>query len=172
VDVRVDAARSCDQPLASDHLSPWTDDQLGIDAVHDVRVAGLAYGNDPPGPDADVGLDDADRGVHDDGIRDDEIEGTLGIRDTGRLGHPVPDRLSATEHHLVAGDGQVSLDLADEVRVGEPEAVTDGRPVEVRIAATIDLHVVSRPVSKPAAASALANRSLAPGASSSPATRP
>ncbi len=44
VDVGVDAAGGRDAALARDDLRARADDQVGMDAVHDVRVAGLADG--------------------------------------------------------------------------------------------------------------------------------
>ena len=129
VDVAVDAAGRGDQALAGDDLGPGADHQPVGDAVHDVRVAGLADTDDAAVVDADVGLDDADQGIEDDGVRDDQVERAGGVREARRLGHPVPDGLAAAEDRLVAGHGQVALDLADEVRVGQTGT---GRPSSAR----------------------------------------
>ena len=40
---------------------------------------------------------------------------------------PVPERLAAAEHALVAVDEQIALDLRPEVGVAEPDAVADRR---------------------------------------------
>ena len=52
---------------------PGADGEAGRDAVHDVRVAGLADGDDAAVLDADVAFDDAEDGVEDDGAGDDGV---------------------------------------------------------------------------------------------------
>ncbi len=79
--------------------------------------------------DADVGLDDAEAGVEDEGVGDDEVE-RLGVGGGGRLAHAVAENLSAAELDLVAvtaalGD-EVALDLDEEFGVGEADLVADG----------------------------------------------
>ena len=54
VDVAVDAARRCDQMLAGDDLRARADHQMRVDAIHGVRVAGLAHPDDAALLDADV----------------------------------------------------------------------------------------------------------------------
>ena len=49
-------------PLPGEHLGAGADDQVGVDAVHGVGVAGLAERDDPAVADADVGLDDRPSG--------------------------------------------------------------------------------------------------------------
>ena len=59
VDVRVDAAGGEDEAFAGDGFGRHADDQVGRDARHHVRIAGLADAGDAPVLDADVGLVDA-----------------------------------------------------------------------------------------------------------------
>src|ERR671933_319046 len=49
--------------------------------------------------------------------------------------HAVADHFSAPELHLLAVDREVALDLDQQVRIGEPHAVADGRPELLGIAA-------------------------------------
>ena len=43
------------------------------------------------------------------------------------LAHAVADHLAAAELHLLAIDGEILLDLDEELGVGEPDPVADGR---------------------------------------------
>jgi hypothetical protein len=49
--------------------------------------------------------------------------------------------LPATELRLVTVAGRVVLDLDDEIRVGETNAIAGGRAVVVRVSAAIDSHL-------------------------------
>src|SRR3989304_10069857 len=73
--------------------------------------------------------------VEDEGVGDDEIEDALRGRGARRLAHAVADDLAAAELDLVAVDREVLFDLDEDVRVGEPDSVAHGRPVEVRVLA-------------------------------------
>jgi hypothetical protein len=80
---------------------PGADDEVGVDAVHRVGVAGLAQRHDAPVADADVGLDDPPV-VEDDGAGDDQVGGALR---SGRpaLPHRLADDLPAAEDRLLTG---------------------------------------------------------------------
>src|SRR5439155_15491407 len=117
--------------------------------------------------DTDIGLDDADQGIHDDNAGDHEVEGARCAGGPRRLGHPVADRLSAAKDGLFAWDRQIAFDLDQEVRVGEPEPVAGGWAVEGRVALAPQPHVLN-----PWATRSAAKRSRAPAASSGPFTSP
>ena len=121
VDVRVDAARRDDHPFAGDDLRRPADGER--DAGLDVRIARLADAENQPVFQADVGFHDAPV-VEDDGIRDDGIH-HLG-RAALRLAHAVADHLAAAELHLFAVDRVVMLDLDEQLRVGQADAVARG----------------------------------------------
>src|SRR5690606_33603749 len=74
----------------------------------------------------------------------------------GGLAHRLADHLAAAEHRLVAAAAAVLLHLDEQVGVGEPDPVPDGRPVERGVPAPID------PGAHEAASRSLASRSLAP----------
>ena len=129
VDVGVDAAGGDDPALAGDRLGAGTDDD--VDAGLGLGVAGLADGGDPAVLDADVGLDDAP-------VVEDQRVGDHGVDRTGGAGllplpHAVADHLAAAELDLLAVDRAVLLDLDDEVGVGEAHLVADRRPEHVGI---------------------------------------
>jgi hypothetical protein len=122
MDVRVDAAGRHDLAFAGDGLGAGADDDG--DAGLDVGVAGLADADDAAVGDADVGLHDAPV-VEDQGVGDHGVDGALGPRALA-LAHAVADHLAAAELHLLAVDGMVTLDLDDQVGVGQPHLVADG----------------------------------------------
>ena len=80
VDVRVDAAGRGDHVLAGDDLGAGADDEARRDAVHDVRVARLADGDDAAVLDADVALDDAEHRVDDDDAGDHRVRRAVRLR--------------------------------------------------------------------------------------------
>ena len=147
MDVAVEAAGGEDLALAGDDLGAGADDDG--DAGLDVGIAGLADGGDVPVLDADVGFDDAPV-VEDQRIGDDGVDRALRVGDL-RLAHAVADHLAAAEFHLVAVDGEILLDLDDEIGVGEPHAVAGGRPEHVGIGRAFhgDRHDVVPEVHRP-----------------------
>ena len=155
MDVSVEAAGSEDLAFAGDDFGAGTDDDA--DAGLDVGIAGLADGKNFSVLDADVGFDDApvieDQRIGDDGVDRALLVGNL------RLAHAVADHLAAAEFHLLAVDGEIFLDLDDEVRVGEPHLVAGRGPEHVGIGRALhcDRHISSptlstddfRPLSAP-----------------------
>ena len=140
VDVGVDAAGGDDVAFARDDFGRGADDHRvflfrlrigvdGADAGLDAGVAGVADADDETVFDADIGFDDAEERIEDEGVGDDEVEAVF-VEGGGRLAHAVADDLAAAEFDFVAvaaalGD-EVAFDLDEEIGVGEPHAVTDG----------------------------------------------
>ena len=60
-----------------------------------------------------------------------------------RLAHAVADHLAAAELHLLAIDGEILLDLDDEIGVGKPHPVAGGGPEHVGIDGTFDFRAHS-----------------------------
>src|SRR6516165_4264682 len=127
MDMRIDAARGDDAPLAGDGLGSRSDHD--VDPGLDIRVAGLADAADAAVADADIGFDDAPV-VEDHGIGDDGVDRTLA---TGclALAHAVADDLAAAELNLLAIDRAITLDLDDELGVGQTQPIP-GRRAEHR----------------------------------------
>mmetsp|Transcript_11918 Transcript_11918/g.25924 ORF Transcript_11918/g.25924 Transcript_11918/m.25924 type:complete len:507 (-) Transcript_11918:121-1641(-) len=101
-------------------------------AVHEVGIARLADVVDAISLDPDVGLDDPQRGVEDDGVGDDAIEGEGG-GDGGHLSHSLAEGLAPAEFALVAVVGEVGFDAEEEGGVSEAEAVAGGGAVGVGV---------------------------------------
>src|SRR5205823_19276 len=60
-------------------------------------------------------------------------ERAVGARGAGRLPHPVAEHLAAAELRLLPRSGQIPLDEDEQLRVGQPNPVAHGRPVELRV---------------------------------------
>src|SRR5690606_21316327 len=91
--------------------------------------------------DADVGLDDAPV-VEDQRVRDHDVDGFR--RRALALAHAVAYDLAAAELDLVAVDRRITLDLDDERRVAQADAVARRRAEHVGIGAARDAAHESR----------------------------
>ena len=151
VDVAVDPARGEDQPVAGEDLRRRADHEVRRDAVHRVRVAGLAQPDDAPVPDADVGLHDAPV-VEDERSGDHEVRRALGAGGP-RLAHRLADHLAAAEHRLVAAGraaAAVLLDADRQVGVREPEPVARRRAEQLGVGLAAHRPAAPRGPARPA----------------------
>ena len=77
---------------------------------------------------ANVAFDDAHLGIHEECIRDDQIQ-SLSIQRHRRLPHAIADDLATAKLHLIAIATslrcKVTFDFDDEFRVGQPHTITD-----------------------------------------------
>ena len=129
MDMGVHAARGQDAPLASDCLGGRADDD--VDARLGVGIARLADGSNHPIPEADIGLIDAGV-VDDEGVGDDGINRTFRARAL-RLAHSVPYDLAAAELHLLAIGGEILLDFDEELSIRKADPVARGRAVHISV---------------------------------------
>ena len=81
---------------------------------------------------ADIGLVDAGM-IDDQGIGDHRVHRAAGAGDLG-LAHAVADDLAAAELDLFAIDREILLDLDEQLRVGEPDAIARCRAEHVGLA--------------------------------------
>src|SRR6266508_4613645 len=130
----VDPAGRDDAALAGYDLGGGAHDQSLGHSRLDVGVPRLAHTHDAAPADAEIRLDDAPV-VQDEGLGDDEVEHAVGGGGPRGLAHPVANHLAPAELHLVAVDGEVLLDLDQDVGVGEPHAIADRGTVEIRVLA-------------------------------------
>src|SRR4029077_4487363 len=86
----------------------------------------------------DVGLHDSPV-IEDQRIGDDGVDRALLVGDLA-LAHAVADHLAAAELHLLAIGGEILLDLADQIGVGEPHAVAGRRTEHVGIDRALYFH--------------------------------
>jgi len=133
MNVRVGAARRQDLALARDDFGARADDD--IDTGLNIRVARLADPGDPSVQDRDISLykylliDDQRVGY-------DCIDRALGLGEQG-LSHAVADDLAATEFHLIAINGEILLNLDDQIGVSQPGQDFSAGLHQVRHAASI-----------------------------------
>ena len=140
MDVAIETAGGEDLALARDDLGAGADNDGH--ARLDVGIAGFADRGDAAVLEADIGLHDAPV-IEDQRIGDDGVDRALPVGRL-RLSHPVADHFAAAELHFIAVDGEVLLDLDDEIGVGEPHAVADRWVEHVGIGRALyfDGHVV------------------------------
>src|ERR1700719_5022580 len=119
MNVGVKTAGGEDLTFAGDHLGAGPDDDG--DAGLDIRIAGLADGENFAVFEADVGFDDAPM-VDDQRIGNDGVDRAGPVGDL-RLAHAVADHLTAAEFHLFAVNAKILLDLDDQIGVGKAYAV-------------------------------------------------
>ena len=140
MDMCVDAPGGDDFPLGRQHLGTGADLHTLRHAVHQVGVARLSDADDPAVPDSDVRLHDAPP-IDDDRVRHDEIQSAFRSGSRRRLSHAVSDHLAAAELGLFARNRKVAGDLDDQVRIGQPDAVSCGRTVQIGVLTAWNLHV-------------------------------
>src|ERR1700682_2323640 len=144
MNVNVDRARRCDQPLAVAYGCAAGYDQARIDAVHDGGIAGLADPDDAAMADAEIALDDPDDGIDHDDVAQQEIQRALRAGDPGHP-DPIAEGLAATVQAFVAIDGVVLLHHGRQRRVAKPNGVTRSGTVECRVVPAIDACHVTTP---------------------------
>ncbi len=129
MDMRVHAAGREDLAFASNDLRTGADDDRN--AGLRIGVAGLTDGDNQPVLQAHIGL--VDTGMIDDHrIGDDRVDGSVCARNLA-LAHAVAYDLAAAEFHLLAIDGEIPLDLNEELGIGQAHLVTSRRAEHARI---------------------------------------
>jgi len=98
-------------------------------AVHEVGIARLADVVDAISLDPDVGLDDPQRRIKDNGVGDDAIQGEGG----GHLAHSLAEGRAPAEFAFVAVVGEVGFDAEEEGGASEVESVAGGEAVGVGV---------------------------------------
>ena len=134
MDVAVESSRGEDFSFAGNDVGAGTDHDG--DAGLNIGIAGLADRENHAFLDRDVGFHNAPV-IDDQRVGDDGIDRALPVGDLG-LPHAVADHLAAAEFHLLAIDGEILLDLDDEIGVGQPHLVAGGGPEHVGIDGTFD----------------------------------
>ncbi len=133
VDVGIHAP-GCEQAaFAGNDLRAGADDHVHV-RLH-VRVAGLAHAGYAPVPNAQIGLDDAERRIQNNGVGDDRVHGAFGIAALA-LPHAVADDLAPAKADFFAGHGVVALHLNPEVRIRQADAVARGGAVQLDVLAS------------------------------------
>src|SRR5690606_14129127 len=121
VDVGVDTPGGGDQALPGDHLGTRADND--VHSGLNVRVAGLADGEDTAFLEADIPLDHTP-------VVENQGVGNHRVRHLGggalALAHPVADHLAAAEFDLFPIAGEILLHPDPQLRVPEPQPIPQG----------------------------------------------
>ena len=133
VHVAVDRPGGEDATLARQHLGGRADDQLGVHAVGDVGVAGLAQGHDAAVADADVGLHHAPVVEHEH-VGDDEVDGGPQWPAPSTRGSPCRRRTPPRRPGRAAAHGEVLGGGDEQVGVAEADPVADRGAVQLGVA--------------------------------------
>ena len=113
------------------------------------ELPGFADADDAAIANADIGLDDAPP-IDDDGIRDDKIERTLRAGGRRRLPHAVANDFAAAELRLFTRHGQIARDFNQQIRVGQTNAITGRRAIQIGVLPAWNLHATAvRPQRSP-----------------------
>ena len=120
MNVSVEAAGGEYLALAGNDFSARADDSG--DVRLNVGITGLADGEDVAVLDADIGFHNSPM-VENERISDDRVDRALSVGDL-TLAHAIADHLAATELHLLAVNGEIFLDLDNEIGIGEPDTVS------------------------------------------------
>ena len=114
MDVGIDASGRCDETQPVDRRRGRADEQIGV--VDDVGISRASDADDHAILHSDIGLDDAENGIADDHVRDEQIQ--LALRGEAIVHHETcPQGLAPAAQHLVAVARLVALDERQEVRV-------------------------------------------------------
>ncbi len=131
VHVAVDAGRRQNQMLARYGIGRGAGYQVGVHAVHGVGVSRLADAGDQTVLDAHVGLHNAEYGVDDRHVGNDDVERPF-LRGH-RVGQPhaVAQGFAAAVDDFIAVFAEVLLDLHIQIGVAQADLVAHGRPEKV-----------------------------------------
>ena len=137
MDMNVDAARRGDQAFGIAHRRCRAADEVGVDAVHGRRIAGLADVDDAAVLDADVAFDDAEHGVDHQGVAQEHVERAHGA--VVARARPSPSRrvLPPPCRHSSPGTAWSCSTTAKQRGVAEADRIAGRRAVHSRIVAAL-----------------------------------
>ncbi len=136
VDMTVDAAGRKYQMFARYGVGRGAGYQIGVYAVHDVGVAGLAYAGYLAVFDTYIGLDHAQNRIDYRNVGNYQIERTLLRSHRVRQTHAVAYGLAAAVYDLVAVFAQVLFDLNIEIGIAQTYLVAHGRAEKIVVLLT------------------------------------
>ena len=133
----INTARGQNFAFSGQNLRSGANDQFGRNALHQQGVTSFADAANPAVFHADVGFDNAPV-VNHGRIGNHQIRRALGRGLDGRLPHPVANDLAAAELHLIPRPGVILLDFNQQVGIGQPDPVANGRPEHFGIPAVFN----------------------------------
>src|SRR5713226_6303726 len=173
----VHSARSHDQVFSGNHFRCRADDEFRVHSVHGIGIPGFAGFDDAPVLNADIRLDDPPV-IENHGVCNDYIQRAVVAfpRCAATLAHAVADHFSAAESDFIAIMCEVFLYLDDQIGIREPNPVALCWTIKIGIRAARNVEIqrfCSLPLERnPASWARRSARSRAPGAASSPSTKP
>src|SRR5450830_78667 len=131
--MHVNTAGGDDEAFGVAHGSRHATDQLGMHAVHDLGIAGLANGDDLAVLDADVTFDDAYHRVDDQRVTDQHVQGTVCAVVTWHQTHAVAQGLAPAVQALIARYRMVELDFRQQGGIAQAHGITSGWAIHRRV---------------------------------------
>lgn len=122
MNMRVETSGCDNLAFTSDDIGAGTDDQVWMDALHDVWVAGFSNTNDVTVLDTDIRFVNT-RPVNHQSIGDDRIQG-ITVRTAASLSHSLAQRFTTTERALIPILSKILLHLDPQVGGTETDEVT------------------------------------------------
>ena len=134
MDVRVDAGGRQDQMRARDGVGGQADLQARCNAIHRLRIAGLADRADAAVLDAHIRFHHAQHRVDHGHVGDHEVGSTARPRHLIVHAHAFAHALATAEDELVAvAAAQIALYFDEQARIAQADAVTGRRTEEADI---------------------------------------
>ena len=129
----IDAARRDDEALGGADIGIDAYDQVGRYSIHNVRIARLAYTDDTPILNADVGLDDACHRVDDERIGNDQIQNAVGSSERAVAPRAGALGLAGAIYQLITAGAKITLDPSPQTGISQPDRIAHGWSVKLHI---------------------------------------
>src|SRR5260370_36813747 len=102
-----------------------------------IRISGFSNSRNPAVLYPEISFNDSEM-VNDNGIRNDRVSRVL--RGPLRLAHPISNYLATAKLDLFSVNGEVLLNLNNEIGIGQPDSVSHGRAEHFRVCLSGKLH--------------------------------
>src|SRR3984957_16636679 len=112
--------------------------QVWMNAIHDIRVAGLPDADDASIADADVSLHDPQNSIDNRGVMDHHVQRPRGIGSACLKTLAVAHRLAGARCQFVSGDRVIMFNLGHQLGIAEADHVAFGGPEDFRIGLPAD----------------------------------
>src|SRR5258708_38908271 len=139
MDMGINPARSHNHVFAGNDFSTRPDDDRYPRL--NIRISGFSNSRNPAVLYPDVSFNDSGM-VNDDSIRNDGVSRVL--RGPLRLAHPISNYFATAKLDLFPVNGEVLLNLNNEIGIGQPDSVSHGRAEHFRVCLSGDFHGINR----------------------------
>jgi hypothetical protein len=134
--VAVEATISDDLVLCSNDIGVGTDNHVGINSVHDIRIASFADSYNDAVLDTNIGLIDTSV-VNNQSISHDQIQ-AVGICASRSLTHTITNTLTTTKGALIAVSSEVFLNFDPKIGGTQTDDVASGRAKHGNVGFTLE----------------------------------